>query len=454
MSELEIFRPKGVVSAEEMQAINRNADDYGCLPSNRMEQAGKTLANALEKESENTIIFFCGSGNNGGNGYVAARLLKDRKNVTVFSLGAKTPEADAALTILKASGLKIKTELPGLTKNAVLVDCLLGTGEKPSLQESMHAIVEAMNASGARIVSCDIETSGIHADRVIAFHLAKTKRDEVYPIGIPEEADIFCGEGDLMIIPKKEKNAHKGAGGTILVIGGGPYQGAPFLAGSAALRAGADIVRVASPVDGFMPDLILERLSGTKITKEHEEKLITLAEATDIVIAGPGLGTDGESLAVVRTAVTHAKHAVIDADLLRNPLPKAKGATIYTPHIGEFTRLFGKLPDSLKDRGLAVQKAAREADGVILLKGKTDIISDGYRVKFNTSGCAAMSVGGTGDILAGITGGLLARMGAFPAACAAAYAEGKTGEKAAETVGEGLIASDLLVKIAEVLWKS
>ena len=452
MSELAIFRPKGIVSADEMRAIDRNADSYGSLASDRMECAGKALADALESEPNN-LIFLCGSGNNGGDGYVAARYLKDTKNITVFSLGAKTQEAKAALESLKATGISITTELPELDKDAVLIDCLLGTGAKPPLRESMQKIVDAMNASNARIISCDMETPGIKADRIIAFHLAKSEKDEVYPIGIPEEADIFCGEGNLLIIPKKDDSSHKGAGGTILVIGGGPYQGAPFLAGSAALRAGADIVRVASPVDGFMPDLILERLPGNKVTKEHEAKLIALAEAADVVIAGPGLGTDEESLAVARTAVQHAKRAVVDADLLRHPLPKAKETTVYTPHQGEFTRLFGKLPDTLKDRALAVQNAAQKENTVILLKGKTDIISDGTRVKFNTSGCAAMTVGGTGDVLAGITGGLLARMDAFPAACAAAYAEGKTGEKAAEKVGDGLMASDLLMKIAEILWK-
>lgn len=452
MSELEIFRPKGVVSADEMRAIDKNADGFGSFASDRMERAGKALAEALNTEGDSHIIFLCGPGNNGGDGYVAARYLKDKK-VTVVSLGAKTPEAKAALSKLRDSGVEIETEIPRLNKDDVIVDCLLGTGAKPPLREPMKKLIDAVNASGARIISCDLETPGIHADRIIAFHLAKSERDEVYPIGIPEEADIFCGEGNLLIIPKKDANSHKGAGGTILVIGGGPYQGAPFLAGTAALRGGADIVRVAAPVDGFMPDLILERLPGTKITKEHEVKLIALAKMADVVIAGPGLGTDEESLAVARTVVAHAKRAVVDADLLRKPLPKAQDATIYTPHKGEFSRLFGTLPETLKEQGLAVMAAAKETGAVILLKGKIDIISDGTKVKFNSSGCAAMTVGGTGDVLAGITGGLLARMSAFPAACAAAYAEGKIGEKAAETLGDGLMASDLLIKIAEILWK-
>ena len=237
------------------------------------------------------------------------------------------------------------------------------------------------------------------------------------------------------------------------MIGGGPYQGAPFLAAEAAFRAGADIVRAASPVDGFMPDVILERLSGDKITEGHKARLIELAEAADVVVAGPGLGTDAESLDTVREVVSHAKRAVVDADLLRLPLPRAREDTIYTPHAGEFARLFGSVPKDLAERGRAVCKAAADIGEVIVLKGETDVISDGVRVRFNRSGCEAMTVGGTGDVLAGICGGLLCRMPAFEAACAAVYAEGLAGEKAASVVGDGMMPSDLLKEIAKVLWK-
>lgn len=239
----------------------------------------------------------------------------------------------------------------------------------------------------------------------------------------------------------------------MLVVGGGPYQGAPFLAGCAALRSGADVVRVAAPADGFMPDLILERLPGAKVGKEHLDRLLALAKNADVVIAGPGLGADPESLEVASQIVSAAKRAVVDADLLRNPLPKAREQTIYTPHAGEFARIFCPVPDKLSERGIIVREAAKRAGGTVLLKGATDVISDGFRVKFNRSGAPGMTAGGTGDVLSGVCAGLLARMNAFEAACAAVHAAGLAGELADEDTGDGLIASDLLRHLAYIMYK-
>ena len=456
MRNLSEFGLSGVVSAEVMRAVDKNADAW-ISARERMESAGTQLANAVRMEKPGSVLFLCGSGNNGGDGYVAARHLAEETAVTVVSFGAKTPEAKSAFAALAASPValfEVRTEadLP-LFSADVIVDCLLGTGAVPPLRPLYAEAVSRMNAASAKVIACDVPTPEARADRVCAFHLAKTDGAEVYKIGIPLAAEVFCGEGDLLSVQAKESAAHKGAGGTVLVIGGGPYQGAPFFAGEAAFRAGADIVRVASPVDGFMPDVILERLAGEKITAEHKARLIALAEAADVVIAGPGLGSDAESLDTVREVVPHAKRAVVDADLLRLPLPRAREETIYTPHAGEFARLFGKAPEDLAERGRAVREAAASCGAVIILKGETDVISDGCRVRFNRSGCQAMTVGGTGDVLSGVCGGLLCRMPAFEAACAAVYAEGRAGEKAASVVGDGMMPSDLLKEIAGILWK-
>ena len=456
MKRLAEFGLSGVVSFETMRAVDTNADRW-ISPRERMEAAGTQLANAIRAERPNSVLFLCGSGNNGGDGYVAARHLAEEMSVTVVSLGAKTREAASAFDALTASPVslfEVKTadDFPPFEAD-VIVDCLLGTGAKLPLRPLYAEAVCRMNAASAMVIACDVPTPKARADRVCAFHLAKSEDAEVYRIGIPLAAEIFCGEGDLLSVQAKDSASHKGAGGSVLVIGGGPYQGAPFLAAEAAFRAGADIVRTASPVDGFMPDVILERLSGDRITEEHKARLIELAKSSDAVVAGPGLGTDEESLETVREVVSHAKRAVVDADLLRLPLPRARGETIYTPHAGEFSRLFGAAPEDLAERGRAVCEAAKASGGVVVLKGETDVISDGRRVRFNKSGCSAMTVGGTGDVLAGVCGGLLCRMPAFDAACAAVYAEGLAGEKAASVVGDGLLASDLLQRIAEVLWK-
>ena len=455
MREFLEFGLSGVVSPDTMRVIDKNADGYGVSAYQRMESAGSILAGAVRSEKPKSVLILCGTGNNGGDGFVCARHLAKDIRVKVVTAGTpKTVESLAAFSALKGCPVEISPVwTPEDFASNVIVDALLGTGASLPLREPYATLVSQMNSAKGRVIACDMPTPGARADRVIAFHLAKTKGAEVYSIGIPFASEVFCGEGDLLLIPKKPAGSHKGAGGYVLVVGGGPYQGAPFLAGLAALRSGADIVRVAAPVDGFMPDIILERLTGNKIGKDHLDKLLTLAKEANVVVVGPGLGFDPESLSVASKVVAASKRAVVDADLLRNPLPRAQEQTIYTPHAGEFARLFGSMPENLKERGIAVKDAANHTGGTIILKGEVDTISDGVRVKFNKTGASGMTTGGTGDVLSGICGGLLARMNAFDAACAAIYATGKAGSIANNETGDGLIASDLLRHIAHILYR-
>ncbi len=455
MRDLVQFGLSGVVSPETMPVVDNNADDYGISAAQRMESAGCVLAAAVRLECPASVLILCGTGNNGGDGFVCARHLAKEFSVKVIFVGEpKTPEARAAFSALDGCPVELASTWSAEDFSAdVIADALLGTGASLPLKEPYASLVDLMNEAKGRILACDMPTPGARADRVIAFHLPKTEGAEVYSIGIPFAAEIFCGKGDLLSVPKKPSGAHKGWAGYVLVIGGGPYQGAPFLAGTAALRSGADVVRVATPVAGFMPDLILERLPGNKVGKEHLTRLLALAESADVVIAGPGLGADSESLEVASQVVSAAKRAVVDADLLRNPLPKAREQTIYTPHAGEFARVFCPVPEKLGERGIIVREAAKRAGGTVLLKGAVDVISDGSRVKFNRSGAPGMTTGGTGDVLSGVCGGLLARMDAFEAACAAVHAAGLAGELADEDTGDGLIATDLLRHLAYIVYK-
>ncbi len=455
MRDLVQFGLSGVVSPETMRVVDKNADEYGVSAAQRMESAGSVLAAAVRSEDPASVLILCGTGNNEGDGYVCARHLAKEFSVKVIFTGSpKTPEARAAFSALEGCPVELASSWSAADFTAdVIVDALLGTGASLPLREPYASLVDMLNAAKGRILACDMPTPGTRADRVIAFHLAKTEGAEAYSIGIPFGAEVFCGKGDLLLVPEKPSGAHKGWAGYVLVIGGGSYQGAPFLAGCSALRSGADVVRVAAPVDGFMPDIILERLPGSKVSKEHLDRLLALAKNADVVIAGPGLGADPESLDVAAQVVSAAKRAVVDADLLRNPLPKAQEQTIYTPHAGEFARVFCPVPEKLSDRGFVVREAAKRAGGTVILKGVIDVISDGSRVKFNSSGAPGMTTGGTGDVLSGVCGGLLARMDAFEAACAAVYAAGEAGELADEDTGDGLIASDLLRHLAYIMYK-
>jgi len=444
-----------------MRAVDANAIALGVTELQLMESAGRGLAEQVLAGHPGRVLVLCGKGNNGGDGMVAARHLRRHATTDLCYLdhGQRSSACEHQLKALAHSRLGLhpfasRDDLeplrPLFEQADAIVDCLLGTGVSGTVREPLRTCIAMANASPARIIAADIPTPGMRADRVCAFHRAKVEGSTIIDIGIPVEAECFTGPGDLTLIPARKKKAHKGAGGQVLIIGGGPYQGAPWLAGLGALRVGADIVRIASPVFEPVPDLIYERLEGKVIGMEHLDRLIPLAEKADVVVCGNGLGT--ESHEVVMAIAPHCKKAVFDAEALRLPLPKAQGETIYTPHAGEFARITGvTLPDDTPGKARAVQRAGIK--GTVIVKGQIDIITDGRQVRFNRTGDPAMTVGGTGDVLAGIAGALLCRLPAFDAACIAAYINGKAGEAVVSERGGGMLASDLVDKIPAVLFR-
>ena len=463
----EEFAETGLVTPERMRAIDANAQALGVSGLQLMESAGRALAEAVLAYGPKTVLVLCGRGNNGGDGMAAARYLQRGVDTTVCYLdhGERSPSSARQLGALKGARVALqpfvstddlRTLAPLFGKADVIIDALLGTGLSGAPREPLATCIAMANASQAKIVAADIPSPGMRADRICAFHRPKEQGSEIIDIGIPIEAEICTGPGDLSLIPSWKQTRHKGDGGTVLVIGGGPYQGAPYLAGLGALRAGADIVRIASPVFEPVPDLIYERLEGDRIGEEHTERLIALAEKADAVVCGNGLGT--ESHEVIRAIAPHCKKAVFDADALRLPLPKAAEETVYTPHAGEFARIGGghRLPADAADacgRAQAARAAAKDLGATLLLKGPVDVITDGARIRFNRTGDTAMSVGGTGDVLAGVTGALLCHLPAFEAACIAAYVTGKAGETVAAAKGAGMLASDLVHHIPEELYR-
>jgi NAD(P)H-hydrate epimerase len=455
------FLETGLVTPARMRVVDANAMALGVTELQLMESAGRALAEHVLALSPDRVLVICGNGNNGGDGMVAARYLQRGIDTSVCYLdrGTRSSACEHNLAALRHAAVSLhpfqcREDLEALAAvfgNAdVIIDAIFGTGGREVVQEPLGTCIRMANATRAKIIAADLPTPGMRSDRIIAFHRAKTEGATVADIGIPLEAECTVGPGDLTLLPACGKKAHKGAGGAVLVIGGGPFQGAPYLAGLGALRAGADIVRIASPAFEPVPDLIYERLDGKRIGMEHAERLIALVEKAGVVVCGNGLGT--ESHAVVESIAPYCKKAVFDADALRLPLPVARDETIYTPHAGEFARMTGKpLPDDTVGRARAARKSG--ISGTVILKGHTDIITDGTRVRFNRTGDPAMTVGGTGDVLAGVCGALLCKLPAFEAACIAAYVCGKAGEAVVNERGGGMLASDLVDKIPSVLFR-
>lgn len=457
MINLSEFAERGPIDPARMRAVDANAVALGLSSLQMMEAAGAALARAALDGGPGRVLVLAGRGNNGGDGLVAARYLAGEVDVEVIAVdGETTPGTAAQAALLAHTPVPVHrvrcpadlAALAGLFEKAdLVVDALLGVGAAPPLREPIGAIVGRANAAAAPVLAADVPTPGCRADRVLAFHRPKGPGDLVAPIGIPLEAEIFAGPGDLLALAPRRPDAHKGDGGRVLVVGGGPYQGAPYLAGLAALRAGADLVLVATPSPLPYPDVITLPVGENGWVGRLDE-LKAEAEKADAAVIGNGLGADAAQVA--RALAPHCRAAVFDADALRPPLPVAR-ATVYTPHAGEFERSFGaRPPDDLAGRGRAVRAAAK--DGVVLLKGPVDTISDGERVRFNRTGTPAMTVGGTGDVLAGVVGALLCRLPPFEAAVAGVYANGLAGEKAAAGRRSGLLASDMLTALSGALY--
>jgi len=494
-----------LINSSRMKAIDRNCEHLGLFPIQLMENAGAAIAqNVREKIESGKILFVAGRGNNGGDAFVASRHLAGSSGYTVkvIMLGKaediKTSEAFHNFSLLKFSNvrmLEIK-DSSQLTAEAsdwfleadVIVDAVFGTGVKGNIKEPESTAIDLINMagkSGKTVISVDIPSGldpdgegfrkAVNAELTITFHRMKigllsekakeyTGTIKVAEIGVCTDAEQYVGPGDLTMLYRRKSEGHKGDSGKILVIGGGPYSGAPALAALAALKAGADLVTVAVPapvadiVSSYSPNLIVRKLSSKVLCPEDLPILSDLINSHDVVVMGMGLGRAQETFETVRKILPFCRKAVLDADALS----ALSGSTfetlagncelIVTPHAGEFARLRNvETPENHEARIKAVREFSEEKGVVTLQKGKIDIISDGKQTLQNRTGNAGMTVGGTGDVLAGLTGALLSRNPAFLAAACAAYINGAAGDLAFEKAGNGLLATDVVEKIPEII---
>jgi NAD(P)H-hydrate epimerase len=457
-----------IISAEEMTALDSNCRYFGLLPLQLMENAGAALAREVKADAKGKrIAIVAGRGNNGGDAFVAARHLVGF-NVTVYLLGRSrdivTEEAKRNWEILERLGydlreIKDSSDL-SLAECDLIIDAIFGTGVRSPIKGLEAMSIDAINSSGGPVISVDVPSGHgtnkvVRAHAIVTFHRPKpdmTGNVIVEDIGIPPAAEFFVGEGDLWLMGRRSQESHKGDSGRILVIGGGPYTGAPALSAMAALRAGADIVTVATPraaakaISCYSPNLIVQELSADHLCPEDITVLKEQIARHDVVVMGMGLGRHPETMAALAEIMPLCEKAVIDADALQPDLP-LKG--IVTPHAGEFKRISDiSLVDlDYSGRVEPLKEYAREKGLVVLLKGKVDLISDGEVVRANTTGNPGMTVGGTGDVLAGITAAFYARTSALRAATAAAFVNGRAGDLVYPEKDFGMVATDVIEKI-------
>jgi hydroxyethylthiazole kinase-like uncharacterized protein yjeF len=490
------------ITTPEMRALETNAEYYGISLLQLMETAGRNVAEEIAarfQPKKTRVAIFCGSGGNGGDGFVAARYLTclgfkvemilagKASNITSESAKKNWIALQPLRNIVPIKEVKDSTLIPDV-KADVAVDALLGIGLKGKLRPPILQLVQKINSLDAFRVAVDVPTgidsdsgellgTAVKANLTVTFYkakpgLAKAKEHSgevaVKNIGLPSELERFTGPGDVKLAVKpRSAEAHKGTFGRLLVIGGSNvFSGAPALAAMAALRTGVDIVTVAAPektataISSMSPALITIKLKGKHLNSGNLSALKEQLDSATAVVLGPGLGLHSETKEATKQIIEQVEEQgtplLLDADGLKAFAEfkrKAELPMVLTPHAREYQILTGnKLPDDVEERAEKVQKRARKLGATILLKGPVDVISDGERTKFNFTGNPGMTVGGTGDVLSGIVGGLLA-MGADPfrAAAAGAFINGAAGDFVAAEKGYHMIPTDLLEYIPKVM---
>ena len=451
----------------EFQILDTNAVHYGLDISDLMDNAGRGIADYILSnfDLEYSISVVCGTGNNGGDGYVASNILiKEGYDVRIFSVSR--PDAgilkkkyelvlDNTRSIEELFDLKDKTD--------IVIDCLLGSGIKGNPRPPYDKCINFINDFD-NIISVDVPSglgtnNYVIPDVTITFHDYKMGMNEdnsgiivLHDVGFPKDIDEKTGPGELLLYPDFNPEKHKGQNGKVAIVGGGPYSGAPALSALGSYRTGTDLVHVFVPessfeqVSIFAPELLVHKLSGEIVSKMNIDLLFE--QEFDSIVIGPGMGKDPTSLEAVQTVIDNCDNIVIDADGISKYDFQNKNV-ILTPHKGELSRL------GLRSNQTDLFEFSSKNNVTILLKGKTDVITDGHLVKKNSTGHPRLAVGGSGDVLAGVCGGLMAKgLTPFESSRLAAYSMGLAGEHCYNNVGPGFLPTDLAVSLSMVLKRS
>ncbi len=457
----------------EFRRLDLNSEEVGVPVRTLMANAGRALADEADAMApDGRIVLLCGKGNNGGDGYAACVELQSRGRDAI-SIAVEPPTGAESIHFRdRCHGVVPWSDFDG-ERPALAVDCLLGSGIQGDPRPPYDAAIDWLNdqrAAGVPVLACDIPSAfQVPADATVTFHAAKEGMTEansgrivMTDIGIPPEAATQIGFGDLAVgYPRASAASHKGQNGVVLVVGGGPYTGAPYYASVAAYRAGADLVpafipaKAAAAVRCYGPEPIVHDAGTDHLDDAGADAVIEFLPKATALLIGPGLGRHPETLAAVQRILTAAADAglpvVIDADGLQG-IPDAYwkqhgNRTVITPHAREFRDLAGS-----EATDEAVASFAAHSGCVVVRKGAADVIAAPNRIKHCPRGHPAMTVGGTGDVLAGAIAAVVSR-GAdpFDAAAAGTYLVNVAGEAAARELGDGLTALDVADHIPAIL---
>jgi NAD(P)H-hydrate epimerase len=473
-------------------------DDQGVPSLDLMEAAGAALAEAsIQLAGSGSATVVCGKGNNAGDGLVAARLMAAAGlEVQTLLLWARSElSGDAAVNLERVTTRVTEVaddELGGLLEGSgVIVDAIFGTGFSGAPRDPADQAIEAINQASVPVVAADIasgvdassgEVAGaaVTADVTVTFHAAKighwihpgrghTGELRVAEIGIPAGAPTEPAAGliagtVLELPPKRGATSTKFSSGEVVVVGGSRgLTGAVCMAAEATVRAGAGYATVAVPGDleaifeAKLTEVMSRGYGGAagRLSAADADSVLEACERAGAVVLGSGLGRDPDSFELARVLAARVEAPlVIDADGLNahaghlEALSARSAPTVLTPHAGELGRLLGVESAEIGAHRLARARDAAAASGaIVVLKGEDTIVVDGERLAINGLSSPALATAGTGDVLAGTIGALLARgVEPFAAAACGVHAGARAGRIAAGRVGaaESVVATDVI----------
>jgi ADP-dependent NAD(P)H-hydrate dehydratase / NAD(P)H-hydrate epimerase len=479
--------PVRLYSTAQVRALDAHAiRDLGVPGYTLMKRAGEAALRFLRTRwpTCHRVVIVCGGGNNGGDGYVLARFARAAGlKVTVLAAappeGLKSDARQAHADFLASGGSVMPFEPTGLGAGELVVDALLGTGLGSAVRPDASAVIGALNASERPIFALDVPSGldadtgephgcAVRADCTVTFVALKTG---LFTGDGPEYAGtVFFDDLEVPVpatpqfaarleriveaeiasaLPRRERAAHKGDFGRVLIVGGGTgMPGAARLAGEAALRVGAGLVTVAVAPENVVaiaagcPELICLPLADAK-------PLSDAIERANVVAIGPGLGRGAWACGMLDAVLASSKPLIVDADalnLIAEREPGRRGDWILTPHPGEAARLLGvQSADIQRDRLSALDRLVERYGGTVILKGAGTLVGARDRISaLCDRGNPGMATAGMGDVLTGATAGVLSQCGdCWSAARVAVLVHAMSGDSVARGGERGLLAGDV-----------
>lgn len=482
------------LSATEMAVLEQNAVALGVTIDVLMENAGRAVAEEASRHLPSAparVAIIAGTGNNGGDGTCAAHYLGQwgfspevwivRPASEIRSVAARRCFERAERRVPTRARPPTPAELADFP---LVLDALLGTGQSGRPEGAYGESVDAISASGAPVLSVDLPTGlgterAVHPRWTVALTALKSGMTPtscgeivVRDIGIPEEARRRTGPGEFLFFPSERDRGPRGRSGRVVVIGGGPYAGAPGLSALAALRAGAERATVLAPqpaagqIQAFSPNLVVRPVGQSAFRPEDVPEILAFLQGASVqaIVLGMGVGASAETSEAFRRllpGIAPIAPVVVDAEALgalvaaqASSAPGSRsGRWVATPNSGEYARVFhGASEGSWDERLAAARRHAQEHGIVLLVKGARDLVTDGSRALLSPPHSGPLAVAGAGDVLAGVVGALLSQ-GVPPIAAArlASYWVGEAGGRLAERRGYGLVATDLLEELPATL---